>query len=360
MYESFAETRFQIGIPKSSGGYKFRTTMVRAGSGIEKRVEHNLQPSFPGLENQPMYEGDLGNLIVTQCELDYITNFFNARRGRNQGFRFKNWADYKCTHLPDYGHKGEINATYTQGITYPATADGTNKKFKMVKAYFSQGDVTYKALHKIVDNTASVYVNGVLDESVFIDVNNGEIHFETAPAQGSDITHNCQFDLPVRFDTDEMIGASEFHDSETGRLCYTYGGLPVIEMYPSLPVSIPIFPAPPPFYGGQCEVFYSFTYRTPDGRIVKSGGSGSVRGAIRFIKKELLPSGFTPPNDYAWYFTVGGTDGDDVTFVEEGVYRLFLNYAQDGEPTFIGLETYDKRTNSLGTLPDNCGDPPAI
>lgn len=229
MYQPFAEIRFLIGVPKSSGGYGFKTSVVKAGSGMEKRIEHNLNPLHPGLENEPMYEGDLGNIVVTQCELDYVTNFFNARRGKSQGFRFKNWADYHCTHLPDFGHKGEVGDTYTQGITYPALSDGVNRVFKMVKLYSSAGEVTLKSIHKIAPQMVKIYVNGVL-EFPFVDTNTGFIQFSSPPSLGATITHECEFDLPVRFDTDELIGASEFHDPETGRLCYTYGGLPIVEV----------------------------------------------------------------------------------------------------------------------------------
>lgn len=184
----------------SSGGPKFKTTIFTADSGYEQR---NIDWS-----NQRA-EYDVSHGIKNQSDMDILTAFFYARRGRAYGFRFKDWNDYSIT---------------AQQI---ATGDGATTVFQIVKTYRSaqtesgETDIYTRKLTKIAWNTlAGVTVGGVVvtqsadpitGQKWTLDVNTGLITFQNAPANGAAIIiGTAQFHVPVRFDTDHLDVTQEF------------------------------------------------------------------------------------------------------------------------------------------------------
>ena len=121
---------------------------------------------------------------------------FEARNGRLFGFRWKDWGDYKSC-LPS----GTPSAT-DQVI---GTGDGTTTAFQLVKAYSSGAQSWTRSITKPVSGTVNLALDGI--EQAFswsLDTTTGLVTFTTAPASGVAISAGFEFDVPVRFDTDQL------------------------------------------------------------------------------------------------------------------------------------------------------------
>ncbi len=180
---AFVETRFPIDISfGSSGGPEYSTAVVELASGYEQR-------NVNWAEARARY--NVAHGVKTQAQLDTLIAFFRARKGRAHGFRFKDWTDFSAT---------------SQLI---GTGNGTLTQFQLMKHYVSSV-VETRTIKKIVSGTAKIYVNGTLQSSgVTVDNNTGLVTFATAPANGTSITADFDFDVPVRFDTDRLSASME-------------------------------------------------------------------------------------------------------------------------------------------------------
>jgi uncharacterized protein (TIGR02217 family) len=192
---SFHEVLFPENISYgSAGGPKFKTTVFTADSGFEQR---NIDWA------NTRAEYDVSHGIKTQAQMDELTAFFYARRGRAYGFRFKDWNDYLLT----------------QEVI--AHGDGATTVFQITKTYSStqaESGETDSYTRKITKpkwaSVSGVTVGGVVKTSpthYTVDYNTGLITFVTAPALNAEIKiGSAEFHVPVRFDTDHLDAAHEF------------------------------------------------------------------------------------------------------------------------------------------------------
>lgn len=179
---SFVEIQFPADISYgSSGGPTFSTDVIEAFSGFEQR---NINWSAA----RARY--NVAHGVKTQSQLDELISFFRARQGKAIGFRFKDWTDYQAV---------------AQNI---GTGNGSQTLFQLTKKYTSSVTVT-RVIKKPVNNaTLKVYLNAVLQSSGFtVNYATGEITFTTAPGSGVAVTADFEFDVPVRFDTDQLDAA---------------------------------------------------------------------------------------------------------------------------------------------------------
>ncbi len=173
---AFDNVRLPEQIERDSQSFpRFQTTVTTLGRGAEQR-------NVDWMQQRCRFDISYG----IQDEEDYheVRDFFYARMGKARGFLFKDWSDYKAT--------GQL-----LGV-----GDGTTTKFQLVKRYTSA--VTY--IRKIiapVGGTVKAYVNGVLT-TASVNATTGEITFFAAPASSTTITADFEFDVPVRFDADEL------------------------------------------------------------------------------------------------------------------------------------------------------------
>src|SRR5688500_16190408 len=181
---AFVEVQFPPGISYGSkGGPTFSTDIVSTFSGHEQR-NINWQ------EARARY--DVASGIKTEEQWQQLIAFFRARRGRAVGFRYKDWSDYRA-----------INQLIGIG-------DDRMNEFQLMKVYNS-GDYTYnRVIHKPVNNNfCRIYIDSILqEEGVRIDFTTGVVTFDRAPRETEEITADFEFDVPVRFDTDQL-GHSE-------------------------------------------------------------------------------------------------------------------------------------------------------
>jgi uncharacterized protein (TIGR02217 family) len=186
---AFHEVRFAAGISfGSSGGPERRTEIVALGSGAEERNSR-------WADSKRRYDAGYG--IKSLDDLNGIIGFFEERRGRLHGFRWKDWGDFKS--CPP---KQPVSAA-DQAV---GTGDGTTTQFQLKKTYGSAFAPWVREIKKPVVGTVLVAVEGTpLEESDFlVATTTGVITFMEAPAADAEITAGFEFDVPVRFDTDRL------------------------------------------------------------------------------------------------------------------------------------------------------------
>lgn len=188
---AFHEIRFPANLSLGSvGGPERRTEVVTLANGFEER-------NMPWADSRRRYEAGAG--LRNLDDIETLISFFEARRGRMHGFRWKDWADYKSC-LPS-----RRPSSIDQVI---GTGDGVQVTFALSKTYQS-GEQTYtRAITKPVAGTvvAAVARDPKVETLEFsVDVERGEITFVVPPDIGVPVSAGYEFDVPVRFDTDQIL-----------------------------------------------------------------------------------------------------------------------------------------------------------
>lgn len=168
----------------STGGVERRTEVVTLASGFEQR-------STPWAHGRRRYL--IGAGLRSLDDMAELTAFFEARRGRLRGFRFRDFADFKSC-----APGGAVAAT----DQFLGEGDGIKVGFQLAKAV---GEVS-RDIRKPVEGTVRIAVDGVeLAPGDFaMDLTTGQVELTSAPAMGADVTAGFEFDTPVRFDTDRI------------------------------------------------------------------------------------------------------------------------------------------------------------
>ncbi len=180
----FHEARLPLALAfGASGGPERRTEIVELASGGEAR-----NAVWAGSKRR----WDLAGAVQRLSDLQALVAFFEARRGRLHGFRFRDPIDHSS------GAPGAGPGPADQAL---GVGDGARAVFPLVKAY---GDYERRIV-KPVAGTVRVAVGGAeLSSGFSVDTTTGEVAFETAPAAGAGVTAGFEFDTPVRFDADRL------------------------------------------------------------------------------------------------------------------------------------------------------------
>ena len=185
---AFHEVRFPDNISRGArGGPERRTQIVELASGDEER-------NASWANSRHRYDAAYG--IRRADDLAAVVAFFEARNGRLYGFRWKDWGDYKSC-LPS-GTPAATDQVIGMG-------DGATTAFQLLKAYASGTQTWIRSITKPVAGTVSLALDGVAQASGWsVDTTTGLVTFTTAPASGVTITAGFEFNVPVRFDTDQL------------------------------------------------------------------------------------------------------------------------------------------------------------
>jgi uncharacterized protein (TIGR02217 family) len=184
----------------ASGGPGYSTTVVTTVSGHERRNAN--WAAARGKWN-------VAHGLKKREQVAALIAFFRARKGRAYGFRFKDWTDYQA---------------FAQVL---GVGDGANKTFQLVKHYASGGEIDTRLIAKPLTGTVKIYRDGV--EAVTgwtVNTATGLVTFTTAPASGVQVTADFEFDVPVRFDSDQMDITIETYQLGS------WGQIPVLEIRP--------------------------------------------------------------------------------------------------------------------------------
>jgi uncharacterized protein (TIGR02217 family) len=215
---AFHEVQFPPSISQGAvGGVRFSTTIIGLSSGFEHR---NINWS------KRRGEWDVSHGLKTDEQIEQLIAFFHACHGKAYGFRFKDWADYR---VPLWRNTPGDLAADGFGIPVMFTTDGVTNHFQITKAY-TDGVATYsRQIQKPVSGSVQVLNNGVQIFSPVdwtVDTTTGIITLSSAIAAttGHTIAVACEYDVPCRFDTDDMKVAVNMVDN------FAWSAIPVIEI----------------------------------------------------------------------------------------------------------------------------------
>lgn len=186
---AFHDVRLPEDIEKgSSGGPGFSTTVLPLSSGREQRNQNWSQ-------QRCRYDVSYGILTkddeTTAMNYHDVYDFFMIRRGKLHSFRFKDWADFEIVR---------------QSI---GVGDAANPLFQIYRRYTDGANHYDRIITRPVQGTVKVWVDNSLKTETThytIDYAKGLITFTMGniPGEAKNVEVECEFDVPVRFDIDEM------------------------------------------------------------------------------------------------------------------------------------------------------------
>lgn len=189
MPAAFHEVLFPLDIAlKSAGGPERKTEIVTTGSGREER---NARWAL----SRRRYDAGYG--VKTFEALASVVAFFEERRGRLYGFRWRDRLD----------HSSAASGAVTPLDQIIGTGDGETTTFPLAKTYGSIYAPYQRPIAKPVPESVRVAVGGseVAEGTAFTcDTETGLVTFLAGhiPAEGAAVSAGFLFDVPVRFDTD--------------------------------------------------------------------------------------------------------------------------------------------------------------
>jgi uncharacterized protein (TIGR02217 family) len=210
--QNFHDVRFPLAVSfGATGGPERRTEIVTLGSGREERNQR-------WAASRRRY--DAGTGVRNRDDLQQVVDFFEERRGRLYGFRYRDPLDNKSC---------APGRQPSAGDQLLGVGDGTRAAFALKKRY---GDAFLPYDRPIllpVAGTLLVEAGGLtrVEGADFV-VDEGVVTFlaHAVPAEGEAVTAGFQFDVPARFDSDRLeVNLSRF---EAGSI----PSIPVVEIVP--------------------------------------------------------------------------------------------------------------------------------
>lgn len=182
----FHDVRFPTDIARGArGGPERRTEVATLGSGFEER-------NAVWAHSRRRWDAGLG--VRTLAQLSGVVTFFEERRGRLVGFRFRDPLDHASA------APGAAIGPADQAL---GTGDGARRRFRLAKTY-GAFDPYVRPIAKPVAGSVRVAVAGVETTGFALDMSDGSVVLDVAPANGAAVTAGFAFDVPVRFDVDRL------------------------------------------------------------------------------------------------------------------------------------------------------------
>lgn len=193
----------RIFLDEIQGGPEYYTRLVRTVVGKEFRDE---------IRAQAMHKYDVAHAAKKPSAWKPLRAFFHIAGGRANAFRFKDWTDYR-------GQDGGQGLFASLG--YSATAGAAYQMYKRYTAGSSTRDrrIQKPRPNKITVEGDSGFVLGGIDYTTGI----------VYASSGVPLTWTGDFDVPCRFDIDEMRG-SVAGKKGNGDLIMEWGSIPIIEV----------------------------------------------------------------------------------------------------------------------------------
>lgn len=212
--QSFHEVRFpiEVGI-RSRGGPERRTDVVLLGSGREER-------NARWAHAKRRYDAGYG--VRSLAALSQVVAFFEERRGRLHGFRFRDRTDFRSSAA------GGPPRADDQLL---GVGDGSRNVFALSKTYGVTFAPYVRPIAKPAAGSVLIAVAGATrSEGVDFDIDptTGLVTFrsDATPAADEPVTAGFEFDVPVRFDTDRLeIDLASFEAGEIP-------AIPLVEIMP--------------------------------------------------------------------------------------------------------------------------------
>ena len=189
---AFHEILFPLDIAlKSAGGPERKTEIVALGSGREER-------NARWAHSRRRYDAGYG--VKTLEALSQVVAFFEERRGRLHGFRWRDRLDHSSA---------APGASVTPLDQVIGLGDGTQTQFQLLKLYGAAHAPYQRPIAKPVAGSVRVAVSEVEQTqgvAFTVDTVTGIVSFLSGhvPGAGAFVQAGFLFDVPVRFDTDYL------------------------------------------------------------------------------------------------------------------------------------------------------------
>jgi uncharacterized protein (TIGR02217 family) len=189
---AFHEILFPLDIAlNSAGGPQRRTDVVTLGSGAEER-------NARWAHSRRRYDAGYG--VKTFEALSQVVAFFEERRGRLHGFRWRDRLDHSSA-------ASGVSITPTDQVI--GSGDGVTATFQLGKIYGALYSPYRRPIAKPVPGSVRIAVAETEAEQgtqFTVDSVTGVVTFPPGhiPPPGAAITAGFFFDVPVRFDTDYL------------------------------------------------------------------------------------------------------------------------------------------------------------
>ncbi|SCW79757.1 DUF2460 domain-containing protein [Ancylobacter rudongensis] len=211
---AFHETLFPLDIALgAAGGPERATEIVTTLTGREERntrLAHSRR------------RWDAGYGVTSLAQLSTVVAFFEERRGRLHGFRWRDRLDHASC---------PPGAAVTPLDQVLGTGTGARTQFALAKTYGGAHAPYQRPIAKPVAGSVRVAVNGVervAGTHFSLDAATGLVSFLPGhvPASGASVTAGFLFDVPVRFDTDFLeVNLTAFEAGAIPRI-------PILEIRP--------------------------------------------------------------------------------------------------------------------------------
>jgi uncharacterized protein (TIGR02217 family) len=164
----------------------FSTAVVTTASGHEQR-------------NAAWASGrlrfDAGPGVRSEADVQTLLAFFRARRGAAKAFRFRDPLDQSSNGMAGVPTSTDV----VLGI-----GDGVRVRFDLVKLYGAGDDAEVRRITLPVVGSIRVAINAVERTSGWQMGPAGSLLCETPPVAGAAVTAGFLFDVPVRFESDQL------------------------------------------------------------------------------------------------------------------------------------------------------------
>ncbi|MEM7330320.1 MAG: DUF2460 domain-containing protein [Pseudomonadota bacterium] len=183
---AFHDVRFPMQLALgATGGPEWRTDIATLASGAEVRNR---------VWSQSRRRWGVGGALTDLASLQVLVAFFEARRGRLHGFRFRDPIDH-------------LSCLIGQDVSFDdqtiGTGDGTTQVFQLTLSR----DGVIRSILKPLADTVQIGIDGqAVAAGWTVDPGTGQVTFEMPPGLGLSISAGFEYDCPVRFDSDH-IGA---------------------------------------------------------------------------------------------------------------------------------------------------------
>lgn len=159
----------------STFGHAYNTRIRGLGNGVERR---NAKWSTPLHRGAVLYKN------LNEEDHALVLSTHHACMGALVGFRFKDWSDFTA--------KAEVIGTGT----------GVEQSLQLKKTYAFGTVDTERPITKPVQGTVVVFSDGEAIPGATVDYTTGVVTFTAT--DGEEITWTGEFDVPVRFESDEI------------------------------------------------------------------------------------------------------------------------------------------------------------
>ncbi len=205
----FHEVLFPLDVAlRGSGGPVRLTEIVTLASGREHRNSR-------WADSRRRYDAGFG--VRSLDALHAVLAFFEERRGRLHGFRYRDRVDWRS---------GPPSRAPTPTDQPLGLGDGARTAFPLAKTYGGGASAYRRAIAKPVAGSVRVAVAGRETAAFACDPATGLLTLAAAPAPGAAVTAGFAFDVPVRFDTDDLtVNLEAFTAGEIPRI-------PLVEIVP--------------------------------------------------------------------------------------------------------------------------------